>query len=172
MIKINHKNQPVLMGGVPVERARAAMIMLHGRGATAQSILSLADQFGQPDFTYLATQAEGNSWYPYRFLEPIERNEPGISSTLQVIDELISQMNRKNVSTRMIMLLGFSQGACLVLEYAVRYPQLYGGIVGLSGGLIVESVRPVYYSLLCSPGYHPNILINVFLQDVFETADM
>jgi phospholipase/carboxylesterase len=126
----------MLATGAPLNQACAAMIMMHGRGASADSILSLAHEFDAEGFAYLAPQAANNTWYPYRFIEPIERNEPWLSSALQVIDDLITRVSVGGIPAERIVLLGFSQGACLTLEYAARHPQRYGGIVGLSGGLI------------------------------------
>jgi phospholipase/carboxylesterase len=141
-----HQDQHVLTGGAPLNDARAAMIMLHGRGATAESILSLANEFDADGFAYLAPQAANNTWYPYRFLEPIERNEPWLSSALQVIDDLIAHVIASGIPAEHLMLLGFSQGACLTLEYAARHAQRYGGIVGLSGGLIGPEIAPQRYA--------------------------
>lgn len=112
------------------------MILVHGRGATAQSMLPLADEFAQPDFYYVAPQAANHAWYPYSFLEPKEKNQPGISSGLQQIHDLIAQIEEAGLPKNKIMLLGFSQGACLATEFAARHPDTYGGVVGFSGGLI------------------------------------
>ena len=141
-----HQGQPILTAGMPLDEARAALIMIHGRGATAESILSLANEFDADDFAYLAPQAADNTWYPYRFLEPIERNEPWLSSALQVIDDLSAHVIASSIPAERIMLLGFSQGACLTLEYAARHAQRYGGIVGLSGGLIGPEGAPRHYA--------------------------
>jgi phospholipase/carboxylesterase len=141
-----HQGQSILTIGVPLNDARAVMIMIHGRGATAGSILSLANEFDIDDFAYLAPQAANNTWYPYRFLEPIERNEPWLSSALQVIDDLIAHVTASGIPAERLMLLGFSQGACLTLEYAARHAQRYGGIVGLSGGLIGPEITPQRYT--------------------------
>ena len=116
--------------------ARAAMILLHGRGASAQGMLALADELDVPDVAYRAPQAAQRSWYPQSFMAPIEKNEPGLSSALRVIDDLIAQICESHLTEEQIVLLGFSQGACLATEYAARHPQRYGGVVGLSGGLI------------------------------------
>jgi predicted esterase len=112
------------------------MVMVHGRGATAESILTLAREFARPEFCYLAPQAAGNTWYPFSFLEPIERNEPGLSSALGVIAQLLLKLDAAGVPPEHTMLLGFSQGACLAVEFAARNARRYGGVVGLSGGLI------------------------------------
>ncbi len=119
-----------------MEEARAAVLMLHGRGATAADILGLADELPTDGVALLAPQAAGNTWYPHRFLEPIERNEPYLSSALSLLGRLVGRIEAAGLPTERIGLLGFSQGACLALEYAVRTPRRYGGIFGLSGGLI------------------------------------
>ena len=136
----------MLATGAPLKQARAAMIMIHGRGATAESILSLTNEFDADDFAYLAPQAANSTWYPYRFLEPIERNEPWLSSALQVVDDLAAHVIASGIPAERLMLLGFSQGACLTLEYAARHAQRYGGIAGLSGGLIGPEGTPRNYA--------------------------
>jgi len=135
------KNDPhaaigVVRRGEPAGSAKAAMIMIHGRGASATSILRLTDQIDQTGFTYLAPQAEGNAWYPNTFLAPRSSNEPFLSSALEAVDRLYGEVRAEGLRPEQIMLLGFSQGACLALEYAARHPRLYGGVVALSGGLI------------------------------------
>ncbi len=136
-----HHGQPVRIAGVPVEQARAAMVMLHGRGARAEDILTLVAPLEQAGlegaaFAYLAPQAAGNTWYPNRFLSPLESNEPWLSSALARVDEMVARAIAAGIPPERVMLLGFSQGACLVLEYAARSPRRYGGVVGLSGALI------------------------------------
>jgi predicted esterase len=140
-----HAGQPLFVRGTRLNDAHAAMIMIHGRGATAESILDLSEEFHQPGFAYLAPQAAGGQWYPFRFLEPVERNEPYLSSALAVITNLIGRVNEAGIPTEKIVLLGFSQGACLALEYAGRTAARYGGVVGLSGGLIGDSVSVADY---------------------------
>jgi predicted esterase len=112
------------------------MILLHGRGASAENILELADEFVQQDIAYLAPQAAGYTWYPYRFVEPVERNEPYLSSALQMVAEVLASVREAGIPAEKTVLLGFSQGACLALEFAARNAVRYGGVVGLSGGLI------------------------------------
>lgn len=140
-----HRGQPVLYKGKKIETADAAMIMIHGRGATAESILTLAQEFNVDGLAYLAPQASGNTWYPYSFLNPIEMNEPGITSGLSLIDTIINDLLTKGFSMDKIFLLGFSQGACLSLEYAARNPANFGGVFGLSGGLIGPPGAPKNY---------------------------
>lgn len=136
-----HQGQPILQAGAAIENAQGAMIMLHGRGATAEDILTLANEFNQPDFAYLAPQAAGYQWYPNRFIMPVASNEPYLSSALRLVDDIVVKLRSDGIPKSKIMLLGFSQGACLALEYAARNPQRYGGVVGLSGGLIGDVLR-------------------------------
>ena len=136
-----HQGQPVLHAGASLEQAQGAMIMLHGRGATAEDILTLASEFNQPNFAYLAPQAAGFQWYPNRFIMPIASNEPYLSSALKLVDDLLGQLVTAGIPKTKVLLLGFSQGACLALEYAACNPQRYAGIAGLSGGLIGDVIR-------------------------------
>ncbi|MCB0086388.1 MAG: dienelactone hydrolase family protein [Caldilineaceae bacterium] len=131
-----HGNQPLYHWGKPATEASTAMILLHGRGATAESILSLAPAFERPNLAYVAPQAAGDSWYPYRFVEPVARNEPYLSSALQRIDEVVADLNDKGIAAAQIILGGFSQGACLAAEYTARHAQRWGGLLVFSGGLI------------------------------------
>jgi predicted esterase len=140
-----HQGQPVRHAGAALERARAAMIMIHGRGATAESILTLVPELGVDGFAYFAPQAAGQTWYPYSFLSPIPQNEPGISSGMQVIDDLLAAVADAGIPAERTMLLGFSQGACLSLEYAARHARRYGGVVGFSGGIIGPPGTPRDY---------------------------
>lgn len=112
------------------------MLLLHGRNAGPRNILDLAGQLPHPDFTFLAPAAADHTWYPFSFLSEIERNEPGLSSALGVVDQLVRDVEAQGVPRRRIMLLGFSQGGCLAAEYAVRHASRFGGVVVLSGGLI------------------------------------
>jgi predicted esterase len=140
-----HLGQKLVLAGEPLESARAAMIMLHGRGATARDILTLTADLHLPGFVYLAPQAAGNSWYPNSFLMPIASNEPYLSSGLAVITSLLDQLAQVGIPAERTILLGFSQGACLTLEYTARKARRYGGIVGLSGGLIGPDGTPRDY---------------------------
>lgn len=139
-----HQGQPLLTVGAPLDEAKAAMIMVHGRGATAESILSLAADLHHPGFAYLAPQAAGNAWYPYPFMQPIEKNEPWLSAALLTLEETLAHVTT-HVPVERVILLGFSQGACLTLEFAARHARRYGGVVGLSGGLIGPDGTPRDY---------------------------
>jgi phospholipase/carboxylesterase len=140
-----HLGQPLVLAGEPPGSARAAMIMLHGRGATAQDILTLTADLHCPGFIYLAPHAAGNTWYPNSFLAPIASNEPDLSSGLAVITSLLDQLAQVGIPAERTILLGFSQGACLSLEYTARNARRYGGVVGLSGGLIGPDGTPRDY---------------------------
>ncbi len=140
-----HDEGQVLTYGEPLGQARRAMIMLHGRGATAQDILSLAQFFDAPAMAYLAPQAANNTWYPYPFTAQLEQNEPWLSSALARVDELVQTVRAAGIAPDAIYLLGFSQGACLALEYAARHAGRYGGVFGLSGGLIGPDGTPRDY---------------------------
>ena len=131
--------------GRPLGEATAAVVMVHGRGATAESILELAREFGRPDLCYLAPQAAGSTWYPYSFMAPMRQNEPYLSSALERIGEVLELLEEEGIPPERTVLLGFSQGACLSLEYAARNARRYGGVVGLSGGLIGPAGTPRDY---------------------------
>lgn len=131
-----HKDQPIFhMGAVPDE-TKGAVLLLHGRGASAEDILSLSMELEVPGFQFIAPQAASFSWYPGRFLDPIQSNEPWLTSALKVVSRSMDHLTANGTTHEQIILMGFSQGACLALEYAARQPQRYGGVVGLSGGLI------------------------------------
>jgi predicted esterase len=141
-----HQNQPLYSYGKPLEQAQAAMILIHGRGATAESILTLAEELYHPDIVYLAPQATGYTWYPYSFLVPIEQNEPGISSGIAVIESLVNEISAAGIPYERILIGGFSQGACLATEYTARHARRYGGLLGFSGGLIGPEGTPRDYA--------------------------
>jgi predicted esterase len=141
-----HRGQPVLRAGADFGAAKAAMIMLHGRGADAADILGLSDVIGHKDIVYIAPEAAGHSWYPYSFLAPVTRNEPGRSSALGVISLLVRTLGEAKLPPEKIAILGFSQGACLATEFVARSPRRYGGVFALSGGLIGETIAPKDYS--------------------------
>ncbi len=131
-----HAGQPVLHTGAPLDRARLAVICVHGRGASAEDILGLAREMETTDVAYLAPQAAGGSWYPRSFMAAIAENEPAITSALGVLGSLVDGLTERGVPPPRVALMGFSQGACLSLEYAARHPRRYAAVVGLSGGLI------------------------------------
>ena len=140
-----HAGQPVLHSGPAIKDARLVAIMIHGRGASAEDILGLSSEFNTGGITYLAPQAAGRTWYPYSFLSPVPQNEPGISSGLGVIGELIEEVARQGVPAERVALMGFSQGACLAVEFAARHARRYAVIAGFSGGLIGPAGTPRDY---------------------------
>ncbi len=135
---------PVLERGEPLTTAHAVMILAHGRGATAEDIMTVAVEVKMPGFAYLAPQAPGNVWYPNPFTAPLESNEPQLSSALEVLEGLMERVET-HVPAERVVLLGFSQGACLTLEFAARHARRFGAVVGLSGGLIGPDDTPRDY---------------------------
>jgi len=131
-----HSGQPVAQAGAPLGEGRAVMIKIHGRNAGPRNILDLFRVLDRPDFTYLAPAARNNAWYPNSFMAERESNQPGISSGLSMIGALVDDVVKAGVPRERIMLLGFSQGACLTSEFAYRHPTRYGGVIVYSGGLI------------------------------------
>jgi predicted esterase len=140
-----HANQPVLRHGPAPADARLSAILVHGRGASAEDILSLAEELKLPDVAWWAPQAAGSTWYPFSFLAPIPQNEPGLTSGLNKIGSIIETLEREGVAGRRIALLGFSQGACLSLEFAARHAQRFAAVIGLSGGLVGPPGTPRAY---------------------------
>jgi predicted esterase len=140
-----HHGQPLLAQGAPLEEAKAALIMIHGRGGAAQDILSLVSYMDRPGFAYLAPQAASNTWYPHSFLSPLASNQPYLDSALKRVGEVLAQVAEAGIPPGQTMLLGFSQGACLATEYVARHAQRYGSVAGLSGGLIGPDDAPRDY---------------------------
>ena len=171
-----HQGQGVLYRGAAAGDARGAMILVHGRGADAHDLLPLARLFGEATLRYAALQAAGNTWYPHSFLAPIEANEPGISSGIQAIADVVAALEGEGIAAERILLLGFSQGACLSLEFAARHPRRYGGVAGLSGGLIEPQGTPRNYagSLEGTPVFLgcSNVDPHIPEERVGETADV
>ena len=141
-----HAAGRVCATGEPLASARAAMVMIHGRGATAESILELVPALAVERVAYLAPQASGGTWYPYGFMSPIPQNEPGISSAMAVISRVLAQVAAAGIPPERTLLLGFSQGACLASEYVARHARRFGGLAVLSGGLIGPSGTPRDYA--------------------------
>lgn len=141
-----HRGQPILTAGESPETAQAAVIMVHGRGATAENILELVGELAQPGFFYVAPQAADDAWYPNRFTAPMESNEPYLSSALATLETILSQLASAGIGPERTIILGFSQGACLALEFVARHARRYGGMAGLSGGLIGPAGTPRDYT--------------------------
>src|SRR5579859_1820496 len=140
-----HDGAKVLHAGEPLEKARAAMILVHGRGASAGDIMTIGQELMHPGFAYLAPEAAGHAWYPYPFTAPLESNEPHLSSALELLEKLTETVSARVPHERLI-LLGFSQGACLTLEFAARHARRYGGVIAFSGGLIGPEGTPRDYA--------------------------
>lgn len=162
--------------GAPVSSARAAAVMIHGRGASAESILSLAEAFAVDGVAYVAPQAPGGSWYPYSFLAPFEQNEPHLTRALGTIDATVRDLASAGIGSDRIVLAGFSQGACLALDYAARHAQRFGGVIAFSGGLIGPPGAPRAYhgSLEGSPVFIgcSDVDAHIPLACVRESADV
>ena len=131
-----HAGQPVLRSGAPPGEARLVAILLHGRGASARDILGLTDHFSAADIAWLAPQAAHSTWYPHSFLAPLEQNEPWLGSALRVVAGLGEESARQGVPPEQLVVMGFSQGACLALEFAARHARRYAAVVAFTGGLI------------------------------------
>ena len=132
-----HRDQPVFTAGRKISEAEGAVVLLHGRGASAEDILSLGEEFEQPDIALLAPQAAGNSWYPHSFLAPLEQNEPWLTSALNAVKTLVDQTVDRGILREKIFIAGFSQGACLACEFAARNASSsFGGLIAFTGGLI------------------------------------
>jgi predicted esterase len=140
-----HVGQPVLTAGAPLTTALVAVVMIHGRGASADSILTLAPVLAMDGVTFLAPQAAGGTWYPYSFMAPIAANEPGITSGMRAIARVLEQIAGAGIPPERTVLLGFSQGACLATEYVARHAHRYAGVACLSGGLIGPEETPRDY---------------------------
>lgn len=141
-----HADQPVYHSGADLETARGVTIMIHGRGASAQDILSLSPHLAQDGMAYIAPAAASHTWYPYPFLAPRAQNEPYLSSALGRIAELVEQMEQGGFGAGQIALCGFSQGACLASEFVATNPRRYGGLIAFSGGLIGPQDQPLSYA--------------------------
>ena len=140
-----HREAPISHWGAPVREAAGAMIMLHGRGGSPREMLDLAEELDARRFACRVPAAADNSWYPFRFLEPLERNEPHLSSALRLVQKLLDDLAHEGIPRERVVLIGFSQGACLALEFAARHARRYGGVAALSGGLIGPDGTPRDY---------------------------
>ena len=142
-MNIHPKN--IVSGGTASEDAFKVLIMIHGRGGNAEDILSLANRLKVKGFALLAPQAANNSWYPYSFMAPVSQNEPWLSSALSLIKETVTDVIARGISEENIYFCGFSQGACLTLEFVARNATKYGGVVAFTGGLIGDRIDPKNY---------------------------
>lgn len=146
MARDPHRDQPILVSGAPPGDAAGAMILVHGRGSSAGDMQEFARTLERPSFQCFTPAAAGGTWYPYSFLEPLKRNEPHLSSALRLVEKALEKAIAAGHPAERVVLLGFSQGACLALEFAARHARRYGGIVGLSGGLIGPEDTPRDYA--------------------------
>lgn len=140
-----HKEQTII-AGLKIKDAKKALIMLHGRGATAEDILSISRHLKVKDYALLAPQATNNSWYPNSFLAPPVANEPWLSSALRIIENLVADIQASEITMENIYFLGFSQGACLTLEFIARNAAKYGGAIAFTGGLIGDKIYNENYT--------------------------
>lgn len=136
----------IITSGKPITEARKALILVHGRGAGANDILALASHLNVGDYALLAPQATNNTWYPGSFLLPQEQNEPWLSSALELLEETVKDIKMQGIDHENIYFLGFSQGACLVLEYVTRNARKYGGIAAFTGGLQGDQINEENYT--------------------------
>ena len=172
--KTSAQGQELLTAGKALDEAQSAIILIHGRGASAYDILELGYYLAPAEMAQLAPQAANSAWYPYSFLYPLAQNEPGLSSALQVITDLVAQVEEAGIPAEKIIIGGFSQGACLVSEFAARNARRYGGLLIFSGGLIGPpgTQRNYHGSLASTPIFVgcSNVDFHIPLQRVEETA--
>src|SRR5436190_23794961 len=161
MARDPHRDQPTFVWGAPPGEARAALVMVHGRGGSVEDMRGLAGELDDPQLAYVAPAAAGRTWYPYSFLEPLARNEPHLSSALRLVGRAVEKATGANLPADRVLLLGFSQGACLALEFTARNALRYGGVIGLSGGLIGPEGTPRTY-----PGSLAGTLVFLGCSDV------
>lgn len=141
----NRHSKQIRTGGKPLAAGTKVLILLHGRGGSAEDILSLAQHLQVQDFTLLAPKATNHSWYPYSFLAPPDQNEPWLSSALDLLQEIVQDLEQQGIPAEQVYFLGFSQGACLALEFVTSHARRYGGVVAFTGGLIGDKIYPERY---------------------------
>lgn len=142
----NMHKKNIQTAGQPIRESEKALIMIHGRGANARDILGLASHLNVSDYAILAPEATNNTWYPFSFMAPPKQNEPWLSSALDLVKEVVDDVTKKGIAAENIYFLGFSQGACLTLEFVARHAQKFGGIVAFTGGLIGDKINLENYS--------------------------
>lgn len=131
-----HRNRPLVIAGAPLEEADGAVLLLHGRGATAEGILPLGEEIAPSGFALLAPQAAGGTWYPLSFLAPLEENEPWLSSALALLRGVLGRIEGAGIPAHRVVVAGFSQGACLATELVARNPRCYCALLAFTGGLL------------------------------------
>ncbi|MCU7617099.1 dienelactone hydrolase family protein [Chryseobacterium sp. PBS4-4] len=132
-------------GGKSLNEAEKVLIMIHGRGGSAQDILSLSQHLNVEDYALLAPQATNGSWYPLSFIAPVEQNEPWLSSAIETVGKTVETVLDAGIKVENIYFFGFSQGACLTLEFLARNAQRFGGAVAIIGGVIGEKINHENY---------------------------
>jgi phospholipase/carboxylesterase len=173
-LDLDHQSQRLVTGGAPLDEATAAVVLVHGRGATAPSILELAGEFDAEGVAYLAPQADRNTWYPNSFLAPVEENEPGRSSGLAAVGDAVEAAVAAGIPHERVGVMGFSQGACLASEFVARNPRRYGFAAALSGGLIGETLSGYEGDLAGTPYFMgcSNVDPHIPVERVDDTAEI
>lgn len=136
----------LLTAGQPLKNAKKVLILLHGRGASAQDILSITPHLNVQDYAIMAPQATGDSWYPYSFMAPTSQNEPWLSSAIDTVHRVVNDIISEGIPATQIWFAGFSQGACVCLEYVARHARKYGGVAAFTGGLIGAELQLEQYT--------------------------
>lgn len=139
-----HKKE-VIIAGKKISDAKKALVMLHGRGASAGDIMTLGNYLNVKDHAWFVPQATNHTWYPYSFLAPSQQNEPWLSSAIALLNEIVTDIQQSGIATEQIYFVGFSQGACLTLEYVTRHARRWGGVAAFTGGLIGDKINPSIY---------------------------
>jgi phospholipase/carboxylesterase len=145
VIKLEMHQKKIITAGQPLTKATKALVMLHGRGATAEDILGLAREFNVDGYALLAPQATNFTWYPHSFLAPVNQNEPWLSSALQIVMDAVADIRKAGIEDENIYFAGFSQGACLTLEFVSRNATRWGGVAAFTGGLIGDKIQKENY---------------------------
>jgi len=140
-----HANTPIITAGPAPEQADATIVLVHGRGSSAEDMIGLYEELNAPRCAALAPQAAGHTWYPHSFLAPLEVNQPYLDSALDRLETIVGDLLSRGIPSERISLVGFSQGACLALEFAARHARHYGAVIGLTGGLIGPPGTPRNY---------------------------
>jgi phospholipase/carboxylesterase len=135
----------IITAGKKLSEAEKALILIHGRGATAEDIMGLSQELNVGEYALFAPQATNNTWYPYSFLAPVAQNEPWLSSSISLLSDLVTSVNEAGIDSSHIYFVGFSQGACLSLEFVTRYARSWGGVAAFTGGLIGDNIYPENY---------------------------
>lgn len=170
-----HENAPIALDGATFDKANKAILLIHGRGATAQSMFALGREFADEQTVLVAPQANGNTWYPYSFMAEETMNQPYLDSALELLNSTIEKIEEQGIPADKIAIVGFSQGACLSLEFVARSPKSFKAVCGLSGGLIGEALKlDRYQSDLKTPVFLgcSDVDFHIPVERVHETADV